>query len=82
MIRPDKLSLVPVDTPPAPQTQRIIGCVRQVVYLGDTLKYELEALNQTVYARLRTDALSFTPNLGQEVGVEWRTERGTIVPAS
>ncbi|MGY4601583.1 putative spermidine/putrescine transport system ATP-binding protein [Bradyrhizobium sp. GM22.5] len=82
VIRPDKLTLVPIDSPQAPGSQRITGYVRQVVYLGDTLKYELEALNQTVYARLKTDALSFTPNLGQEVGIEWRTERGTIVPGN
>jgi putative spermidine/putrescine transport system ATP-binding protein len=82
VIRPDRLSLVPVNSPPAPQSQRINGHVRQVVYLGDTLKYELEALNQTVYARMKTDALNFTPNLGQEVAIEWRTERGTIVPGS
>jgi putative spermidine/putrescine transport system ATP-binding protein len=82
LIRPDRLNLVPVDASPAPGTQRVLGRVRQAVYLGGTLKYELEALNQTVYARPRTDALTFAPHPGQEVGVEWRTEHGIIVPAT
>lgn len=82
MIRPDRLDLVPINSPPPHGSQRIAGRVRQVVYLGDTLKYEIEALNQTVYARLRSDALTFAPNIGEEVGMEWRTERGIIIPAT
>lgn len=82
VIRPDRLSLVPADSLPAPGNERIIGRVRQVVYVGGALKYELEALNQTVYARPTTDGLTFAPHPGDEVGLEWRTEHGMIVPAS
>ncbi|WFU39979.1 ABC transporter ATP-binding protein [Bradyrhizobium sp. CB82] len=79
VIRPDRISLVSVNSPTAPASQRIIGRVRQVVYLGGTLKYELESLNQIVYVRPKADVSAFTPSPGEEVGVEWRTEYGVIV---
>ncbi|UCI31936.1 ABC transporter ATP-binding protein [Mesorhizobium sp. B4-1-4] len=82
VIRPDKLVLVPVNSPIASGTQRIIGRVRQVVYLGGTLKYEVEALNQAIYARSKSDASSFQATPGEDVGVEWRTEHGVVVPAN
>jgi putative spermidine/putrescine transport system ATP-binding protein len=82
VVRPDRLNLVPVDAAPGPFCQRTTGRVRQVVYIGGTLKYELEALNQTIYARARADVSTFAPDPDQEVGVEWRTEHGIIVPAT
>jgi putative spermidine/putrescine transport system ATP-binding protein len=82
IVRPDRLSLTPADSPPSLGRQRILGRVRQVVYLGRVLKYELEALGQTVYARPSADASAFVPSPGQEVAVEWRTEHGIIVPGT
>jgi len=79
IVRPDRLSVAPADSLPNPERQRIIGRVRQVVYLGRVLKYELEALGQTVYARTSADASGFVPAPGQEVAAEWRTEHGIIV---
>lgn len=82
VVRPDKISLAPLGSPNAPGLQRIVGRVRQVVYLGDTVKYELEALNQTVYARPRADTSSFAPSPGEEAYLEWRMEHGILVPAT
>jgi putative spermidine/putrescine transport system ATP-binding protein len=79
VVRPDRLTLVPADSSPSPGRQRIRGRVRQVVYVGRVLKYELEALGQIVYARASVDA-AFVPPPGEEVAIEWRTEHGIILP--
>jgi len=80
VVRPDRLTLAAADSPSSPGRQRILGRVRQVVYLGGVLKYELEALGQTVYGRPSADSPALVPSPGQEVAVEWRTEHGIIVP--
>jgi putative spermidine/putrescine transport system ATP-binding protein len=80
VVRPTRLNLVPADSAPSPGRQRIVARVRQVVYLGGALKYELEALGQAIYARPGTD--TFVPHAGQDVGVEWRAEHGIIVPGT
>jgi putative spermidine/putrescine transport system ATP-binding protein len=80
VVRPDRLSLVPVGSPPSAGKQRILARVRQVVYLGGALKYELEALGQTIYARPAAEV--FEPDAGQEVSVEWLAEHGIIVPGA
>ncbi|RUV01931.1 ABC transporter ATP-binding protein [Mesorhizobium sp. M6A.T.Cr.TU.017.01.1.1] len=79
VVRPDKISLASVNSPITPGIQRIMARVRQVVYLGETVKYELEALDQTVYARPRADASAFAPVPGEEAYLEWRLEHGMIV---
>lgn len=80
VLRPERITLVPANSPPSCGKQRLVGRVRQVVYLGGALKYEITALNQTIYARPMIDALGFAPNPGEEVGVEWATQQGVIVP--
>jgi len=79
IVRPDKISLGENGAPRRPGTQCLTGRVRQVVYLGGSLKYELEALGEVVYARIPAQSSAFAPPLGGEAALEWRIEDGIIV---
>ncbi|MER9883190.1 ABC transporter ATP-binding protein [Mesorhizobium sp. M0118] len=81
VVRPDKISLAPVGSPSETGAQRIVGRVRQVMYLGNSVKYELDALNQTIYACPRADAAAYAPNPGEDVSLEWRLEHGIVLAA-
>jgi putative spermidine/putrescine transport system ATP-binding protein len=79
IVRPDKISLGENGALRRPGTERLTGRVRQVVYLGGSLKYELDALGAVVYARIPAQGSAFAPLPGTEVALEWRSEDGIIV---
>lgn len=79
IVRPDKIRFGENGAPGRPGTQRLTGRVRQVVYLGGSLKYELEALGAVVYVRIPAHGSAFAPPPGSEAALEWRSEDGIIV---
>jgi putative spermidine/putrescine transport system ATP-binding protein len=78
--RPEKIRLRDPGTPVDPAFERVLGRVVHSIYLGSTVKYELAARDQIVFARHDVATSETLRQPGDEVAIEWRPEHSVVVP--
>jgi putative spermidine/putrescine transport system ATP-binding protein len=81
VVRPERLRLVGVgDRSRLKSIASVIGTIRQVIFLGPYVKYEIEAGDQTLFARRELSADEPVLKPGDEVAVQWHVQDSLLVP--
>lgn len=81
IVRPENVRVVPASEPAgSPSTDRVRAVVRQAIYLGSTMKFELECGGQALYALMepRGDLAQLAP--GTDVFAEWDIADAMVLP--
>jgi putative spermidine/putrescine transport system ATP-binding protein len=79
VVRPERMTLGSPSDAADPTVDRLLGRVRQVVYLGSTVKYQLVCSEKVVFVRQDISAVEALRQPGDEVAIEWRPEHCVIV---
>jgi putative spermidine/putrescine transport system ATP-binding protein len=80
IVRPENIRVVSTDPSPTASTDRVPAVVKQSIYLGAAIKYELNCRGTTLYARMnpRPELLQLLP--GTAVTAEWDVADAVVVP--
>jgi putative spermidine/putrescine transport system ATP-binding protein len=79
VVRPERITLRNASDQPDPAMQRELGRIRQVMYLGSTVKYQLESSGKTIFARHDISSGGALREPGDEVAIEWRPDQCAVV---
>ena len=79
VVRPERVVLADADSAQSQLNERIEGIVRQVIYLGSTVKYQLEASDQTIFARADIAAVGELRHESDRVAIEWPRKDAVLV---
>jgi len=82
VVRPERINLRGPSDEADVTVDRVVGRVKQVVYLGSTVKYQLDCSEKVVVVRQDISAVDTLRKPGDEVAIEWRPEHCVIVPGS
>jgi putative spermidine/putrescine transport system ATP-binding protein len=81
IVRPERMELQDPDAAIDPAHEGLVGTIRQVIYLGSALKYELDVSGQKVFARMDLKESLVPRKPDDRVAIVWRRDAAILVPA-